>query len=381
MSQQHFDVLIIGGGVVGAGLALGLAPHPLKIALVDAGLPSANDPRLFALNQSSCQFLTNIGLWAQLKAHASPINEVYVSRRGRFGSVRLKAQDIELSELGHVIPAYHIEAAMNLALQNIQQFRPAKVTQLALTSTHGEVTVQQDNQSFILHADLIIGADGTDSAVRNLLKIPAQTFDYEQTAIVTRTTIQRSHQGIAHERFLDNGAIAMLPLGENECATIWTVQGAVAQILLSLADEDFLQRLQSEFGYRLGRFKAISKRYSYPLKQVKTKEYSHKYVFLLGNAAHTLHPIAAQGFNLALYEVAVLIDQITQNKTLNVNQQQQIALAVSHHLAQLFTKDSLFSQLAIHLGMAGLDLIKPAKRKFLNSLMGKSGSVPPLLLD
>lgn len=379
--NNHVDIIIIGGGVVGAGLALGLSHHQLKIGLIDARLPTANDPRLFALNYSSCQFLKNIGLWPALQEYATPINEVYVTRRRHFGSVRLRSQDVGVVSLGHVIPAYQIEAAMNAALNDIIQYRPAKLTKLALHSDCGKLTIDTETGPINLSAPLIIGADGTDSTVRRLLNIETQEFDYHQTAIVTRTTVQRPHQGIAHERFIDKGAIAMLPLSGNECATIWTAEHQLAQQLLALSEEDFLKQLQREFGYRLGRLTGVAKRHSYPLKQVKAKEYNHECVYLLGNAAHTLHPIAAQGFNLALYEVAVLIEKITRQKTLSVSEQQSIGLEVSHHLAQLFTKDSLFSQLAIHLGMAGLDIIKPAKRKFLTSLMGKSGTVPPLLLD
>src|SRR5579883_942585 len=222
---MHYDLIIVGGGLVGAGLAAALPDK--RIALIDAKLPSQDDPRLFALNYGSCQFLQHLGLWPMLAAHAAPIHQVHVSYQGRFGAVRLTREDAHLPTLGHVIPARFIEAALHDKLASsihITLYRPAKL--ISLHQQEGRVTLTLDTAigQKILHAPLVIGADGTESTVRSQLNIPITVVDYHQSAIVTRTTLKRSHHHIAYERFVDNGAIAMLPLVGNECATIWTAE-------------------------------------------------------------------------------------------------------------------------------------------------------------
>lgn len=392
---QIFDLIIVGGGVVGAGLALGLQESGLKIALVDARNPSANDPRLFALNYGSCQFLKNTGLWSRLAEHAAPIHQVHVTHKGHFGSVSLKHEDLGLRELGHVIPAKFIEAAMNERLQYLTTYRPAKLTHITFENDLAQLAVNTDEVDIKLQAPLVIGADGTSSTVREQLGIEVDEHDYGQTAIVTISHLQRHHDYIAYERFVPKGAIAMLPLPEDHCATIWTAENSFAKELLAMDDTAFIEQLQQQFGYRLGRLKAVSKRHSYPLRMLQAKQHVSKSVYLLGNSAHTLHPIAAQGFNLALYEVAILVEGILEQlnqgvplttHTLNqiniqTQKQQSFSTKVSHKLAQVFTKDSFLSNLAIHLGMAGIDTVPAIKRNFMAEIMGRKGIIPRLCLS
>jgi 2-octaprenyl-6-methoxyphenol hydroxylase len=213
---------------------------------------------------------------------------------------------------------------------------------------------------------------------------------------VTKTQLQRSHQHIAYERFeKKGGAIAMLPLVNNECATIWTADKETILQLRELSDADFLAALQKTFGYRLGRMQSISQRHFFPLRMVRAEKAVDQSVFLLGNAAHTLHPIAAQGFNLALYEVAVLaellIEKSEQQKTITTQdlldvyaqtqKQQSASIGVSHRLSNLFTSSSPFVGLAAQLGMISLDMTAPIKKRFINTMMGRKGSVPRLLLS
>lgn len=397
MSLQHVDIIIVGGGLVGAGLALALEPSNLKIALVDARLPSANDPRLFAMNYSSCQFLTNLGLWSSLHAHAAAINQVHVSAKGRFGAVRLNKEETQLPFLGHVIPARYIEEAINNAINacaaknnNLTVFRPATVHAIEQDHEHAIVSLSLDQQTIKLTANVVIGADGTISTVREQAGIETKTVDYEQSALVTRTTLQRDHAHIAYERFNNHGAIAMLPLTNNECATIWSADNDYIHSLSTLSDADFLATLQQEFGYRLGRFQRISTRHYFPLKMVKAKNNWRNHVLLIGNAAHTLHPIAAQGFNLALYEVAVLCDYIFADKIVtaenlanalhNAAKQEAASMKVSHYLSELFLEKSTITSIATQVGMAGLDTILPLKKKFIERMTGRAGRVPRLLL-
>ena len=314
--MKRYDLVIVGGGLVGAGLACSLSGLGLSLALIDARQPSANDPRLFALNKSSCQFLTNLGLWPLLAANAAPIQQVHVSHQGRFGAVRLRNSEVGVSSLGHVIPAHYIETALNNTLQNLPSltlYRPALLKTLTQANDIATLTLEQAGEIKTIEASLVIGADGAESFVREQANIPTQTFDYQQCAIVTRTTLQRSHKHIAYERFLKTGAIAMLPLyseSKHECATIWTTEKKHADELMAMTEFEFLQTLQHEFGYRLGRLQQIAARHVFPLRMLRAEKAVEQNVLLLGNALHTLHPIAAQGFNLALYEVAALADGI-----------------------------------------------------------------------
>jgi len=360
---MHYDLVIVGGGLVGASLACALADLPLKIALIDAKIPTNNDARLFGLNYSSCLFLKNLNLWPALQSYVSPIHEVHVSYQGHFGAVRLKRDELLLPELGHVIPAYIIEMALNkklLSQKNITLYQPALLKKL---TQDNQVTlmIEQNGKEEIIKSNLVIGADGVQSTVRDLLNIKTNNIDYQQTALVMRTTLQKEHASIAYERFMKTGAIAMLPLPNKEYATIWTVDNSLLAELKAISDEDFLLRLQKEFGYKLGKFIKVSERHHYPLKQVQAEKSLDQHVFLLGNALHALHPIAAQGLNLALYEVAVLVDGIkahlalskalTANDLLDISQvlekQQAISVGVSHRLSQWFATDSIWKQFGL----------------------------------
>jgi 2-octaprenyl-6-methoxyphenol hydroxylase len=388
--MMRYDLIIVGGGLVGAGLAVALRHSNLQIALIDARLPSNTDPRLFALNDNSCQFLKNIGVWPQLSAEAAPIHQVHVSSQGRFGAVRLNASDVKLASLGHVIPAYIIEKALNDALAslpNVTLFRPAQLKTLVQQDGRATLTILKADTETTLESSIVIGADGTESAVRTQMNIPIETVDYEQSAIVTRTTLQRAHQHIAYERFTQDGAIAMLPLVGDECATIWSASKEKTAKLLSLSDPEFLQALQKEFGYRLGRLQKIARRHNYPLRMVRAKKNVEGCVLLLGNSAHTLHPIASQGLNLALYETAVLIDELSAHPTdLNkingrIKAQQTMSINVSHQLSSLFSSKSALVNCMLQLGMVGFDIGLSAKKHFITKIMGMSGRVPQLLLS
>lgn len=394
---MHYDLIIVGGGLVGAGLAAALRQTGLQIALIEARAPRNNDPRLFALNSGSCQFLQNLGLWPKLIDHATPIHQVHVSQQGHFGAVRLHCKDVQLPTLGHVIPARYIEAALSDMLSespSITLYCPAKLMSLHQQNKQVNIVLETEEGEKTLQSAIVIGADGAESTVRTQLNIPTNILDYEQSAIVTRLSLQRSHHHVAYERFNAQGAIAMLPLANHECAMIWTANNAVISDLMSLSDELFLQTLQKEFGYRLGRLQKITQRHVFPLRMVRAEKVVEQSVLLLGNSAHSLHPIAAQGFNLALYEVAVLVESIVekmhrheslttidlQKITERIQSKQAISIGMSHRLAQLFSKDSFFKNIFLQLGMIGLDVAIPIKKQFIKTVIGRTGQVPRLLL-
>src|SRR3990167_10782327 len=268
---MRYDLIIIGGGLVGSGLATALKDLPLRIALIDARSHDSIESRLFALSESSCRFLTNLALWEKLKPYATPIHSVQVSHEGHFGTVRFSSNDLGLASLGHVIPAHNIEKALDetiLTSPTINLYRPAKLLTLTQKNNLATATLSTPQGEKNLQAPLIIGADGTYSTVRDEVKIEKEAIDYAQSAIVTRTKLHRSHHNIAYERFTKEGAIAMLPLAHNECATIWTAHNVLVNQLVALESDAFLASLQKKFGYRLGRLEAVSERFIYPLRMV-----------------------------------------------------------------------------------------------------------------
>lgn len=383
---MHYDLIIIGGGLVGRSLACALGQVPLKIALIDASEQELPDPRLIALNYGSVCFLESLGLWPGLSPLGAPIHEVHVSHRGRFGATRLSAQNAHLPILGSVLRAHDINQALDKALSQAKvlgrftELRPARVTALALHEKKSTLTLEHRGTESRLNGDLIIAADGSHSTIRRLLNFDTRTVDYQQSALVTTTGLGRPHENRAYERFLDEGALAMLPLRDEAgldrlCATIWTAGTPAIDALQSLDELSFLQTLQAQFGYRLGRLKNISRRYVFPLQFIQVKNPLQGNVLLIGNAAHTIHPIAAQGLNLALYEIA----QLSQLLLRNLREQEPLGaglaenlgrfqpkanLLFSHYLSQIFASDFWGSNLARQLGMVGLDLCPPIKKKF-----------------
>lgn len=372
---MHFDIVIIGGGMVGATLALALEKSTINIAVVDSlPLNIKTDERLIALNEGSACLYENLGLWPQLFPHAGKIKTVHVSHKGRFGMTRIHAKEIGLSALGYVVPAKHINAALDAQLKtsNITIFRPATLEALEQNAEGVTLQIRTEEKIESLYAKKVYGADGSFSTVRNLLDIPIEKIDYQQSALVTVTELQRSHEEIAYERFLSEGAIAMLPLSGQSVATIWTDKNERIKELMSLNDSDFISELQKHFGYRLGRFFNIHKRAVYPLQSIRAKTNGKNHVTLLGNALHTVHPLAAQGLNLALYEVAAIASGGAGYSGFSGE--------LGHRLNWLFSTDLFLFNQARQFAMVGLDIFSPLKKRFAKRAMGREGLVPELLM-
>jgi 2-octaprenyl-6-methoxyphenol hydroxylase len=385
---MQFDIIIIGGGMVGATLACSLRDSQLNIALIDVNtIETSEDHRLIALNYSSYCLFQNLGIWPALKPYAEAINEVHISHRGHFGTTRLTASESDFPTLGYVVPAKYINKALYENLSHITLIQPAKLIDLIQDTDSATLTIETPDGLNNIKGKIIIGADGNHSTVRELLNIPTTKIDYQQSALVTITELQRSHHNIAYERFQKEGAIAMLPLTNNRAATIWTASNTNITELMQLDNNAFLQKLQDSFGYRLGRFRKTEKRYTYPLHMIKAENQVKGRVILIGNAAHALHPIAAQGFNLALYEIAALRDYFSSYSIDKMSlidfatEQQKMSMQLSHHLTWVFSKDFFILNTARMIGMLSLDLCHPLKEKFTRKAMGQTGSIPSLLKD
>lgn len=318
MANSDFDLIIVGGGMVGASLACALKNTTLKIAIVEAFEPHSNqqpsyDDRGIALAYGSQRIFESMGLWQQLVPYCTAISDIHVSDRGHFGVTRLSALDENVPALGQVITARSMGFVLNQALsqqKNIDIICPVKVTNL-IQNTDTTELILNDNRH--ITAKLIVAADGAHSTVRQLLNLGALEHDYGQYAITANITPERAHNGQAFERFTDSGPIALLPMSDNRCSLVWTVKTGDENNILSLSDDDFLTKLQERFGYRLGKLKHVGQRNSYPLKLMQADQPIQQRIVLIGNAAHSLHPIAGQGFNLGLRDVAALADVLANN--------------------------------------------------------------------
>ena len=316
------DVAVCGGGLVGATLALALAELALDVVLIEAhpfgtfGQPSFDD-RTTALSNGSRRIFGALRVWPLLEREATAIRRIHVSDRGRFGFARLDAAEQGLSALGFVVVNRAIGAALWRRLEDspVRILAPAKVRGMRLVDGRQRIECDLGTQgSASVEAKLAIAADGAQSALREAAGIGAQTWNYDQTALVTNVLTQRFHDHVAYERFTPSGPLALLPMSEGRVGLIWTFTPDVAQAVAQANDAEFLARLQDAFGFRLGRFMRVGARQLYPLALTRADEHVAERLAIVGNAAQTLHPIAGQGFNLGLRDAASLAEVLADGR-------------------------------------------------------------------
>ncbi len=376
---EDFDVVIVGGGFVGLALAIALKDSSLKVAMIEAR-PYINhakqtiDGRSFALSAASIRILQQLGVWCPKRLKATLIKHIHVSERLGFAATRLHASDHDMDAFGAVVEhdalmQYFYEQLKQI--KNLKLWTPAVVTDCEHTDEKTSLKLSYDNKDITVSTKMMIAADGANSSIRKRLNLAVHTHAYYQHALVCNIQLKRSHQYTAFERFLDDEMMALLPLSDNRQALVWVMSPLALQERLSLSDEDFITSLQSTFGYRLGRFLAIGQRNSFPLTMSYLCETVHNHVVFIGNAAHSLHPIAGQGLNLGLRDVAFMAETLfsiengmSLHKALEHYQQMRIA---DQRNIRLFT-DNLVKTFSYHfLGM-----------KFMRSLalMLMDGLVP-----
>jgi 2-octaprenyl-6-methoxyphenol hydroxylase len=312
------DVAVCGGGLVGATLALALADLALDVVLIEAhpfgtfGQPSFDD-RTTALSNGSRRIFDALRVWPLLEREATAIRRIHISDRGRFGFARLDAAEQGLSALGFVVVNRAIGAALWRRLEDssVRILAPAKV--IGMQAVGGRQRIDCDLGRSV-EAKLAIAADGAQSALREAAGIGAQTWNYDQTALVTNVLTQRFHDHVAYERFTPSGPLALLPMSEGRLGLIWTFTPDVAQAVAQANDAEFLARLQDAFGFRLGRFMRVGTRQLYPLALTRADEHVAERLAIVGNAAQTLHPIAGQGFNLGLRDAASLAEVLADGR-------------------------------------------------------------------
>lgn len=314
-APRRFDVLVAGGGMVGAATALALGRLGLRVGVIESrpaatATVAAYDDRATALSAGSQRILSALGLWDALQAHAAPIRTVHVSAEGRFGTTELRAGELAIDALGWVVENPVLQRVFDAAVAAapwIECIQPATV--IAVAQDDAGVTVTVDDGA-ALQARLLVGADGAHSAVRRLVGVEHEVHDYDQTALVANFTPALAHAERAWERFTVAGPFAILPLPGDRCALVWTVAAGRAEALLALDDAGFAAEVERLSGGRLGRVLRVGKRQAWPLRRVFAARQCSGRVVLVGNAAHSLHPIAGQGLNLSLRDVDALVDAL-----------------------------------------------------------------------
>jgi len=388
--MSRVQIAIIGGGLVGASLALalqaGARERQWKIVLIEPYAPGDSyqpsyDARGSALSYGSQLIYQRLGLWKAIAPRAEAIKNIHISDRGRFAAARISASEEGVPALGYVVENAWLGHCLWAALDSdVVEWRcPAQVEHMQALSDGYQLRLDDGSS---IDCDLAILADGGRSGLREQLGIHAKSTPYGQTALISNISTALPHQGLAFERFTDDGPLALLPLPDNRCVLIWTREPKEAQRLYDLPDQQFLHELQRCFGYRLGAIQHVGSRHLYPLSLVESSEQVRANLVVLGNAAHSLHPVAGQGYNLSLRDSMALADCLLAGPatpgdlaTLQRFQSQQqldqaFTIGFSDQVTRLFSNGQPWLAGGRNLGLLGLDLLPPAKRWFARQAMG-----------
>jgi 2-octaprenyl-6-methoxyphenol hydroxylase len=379
------DICIVGGGLVGLTAALAFAAQGRSVVLIEAIDPEINEParldaRSLALSHSSMQIYRSLGLASRVEAASAAIRHIHVSSAGRFGVTRLAADDMGLSAMGQVIE-YHVlwQLLVDALRANdaIRLISPASVVAISSDEKGVNIEYSADKARDSLSASLVVAADGANSPLREMLGIGANVRDFGQSAIIANVQVEGKASGVAYERFTASGPLASLPLPDSRYALVWSNRPERAQALMQMGDDEFIGALHKNFGYRLGQFKAVGQRAVFPLKMTRAEELVSERVVIIGNAANTLHPVAGQGLNLALRDIAALFD-LVKGRDLQGDDlpshlanypdarkaDQNATVNLSSSLVQLFSNDFAPLAHARGAGLAALDLCPTLKQEF-----------------
>lgn len=396
MIRTH-DVVIVGGGLVGASLAIALDGLALDVALVEATpageLPAVFDQRNLSLAQASVNALQALGVLSSLQAPTGPIRRIHVSRAGDFGRVQLEAADYGREAFGQVVVARDFGQALETWLSRVQglvRYRPARFAGLEEGDDgHRGLRLETADGPLSLRTRLLVAADGTGSAVRNALGIGVRRHDYGQTLFVARVRGERPADGTAWERFTASGPTAVLPRGDRAFGVVHGVPRAEADAVAALDEAGWLARIQDAFGWRAGRFIASGERSAYPMASVVAERLVAPRAVLLGNAAQTLHPVGAQGFNLGLRDALTLAELLRDGgdpgaETLLARhaarrqEDRERTLSFSDGLARITANPSPLLRPLRSLGLVAADRAAWLQAWLVGGAMGFRGDVPEL---
>ncbi|MGB5629408.1 MAG: 2-octaprenyl-6-methoxyphenyl hydroxylase [Woeseiaceae bacterium] len=402
--SQHYDIVIAGGGMIGTSLALALAPLGLRIAIVEAiarkaaAQPSFDD-RSTALSRSTQRMFEAMGLWPDIVAASTPIRQVHVSDQGHFGFSHIEAEEQGVEALGYVVINRVLGKVLQDALDGLDEVDvlcPARIVDIELGPDIATAVVENaDSKRTELSGRLLVAADGANSAVREMMGITAQQSHYGQCAVIGNLLPEKDIDNVAYERFTGQGPLAILPVADGRAGFVWTVSENNAERVMALDDEQFLAELQQEFGYRLGVFSRVGTRASYPLVLSKALRLTATRSVLIGNSAHGLHPVSAQGFNLGMRDVAAIVDCVADAKAApgefdpgagNVLEQyanwrradQQKLVRFTDGLVKLFSSERWPLRTLRNIAMLGFDLVPGVRSVFAKHTMGLAGRLPRL---
>ncbi|WP_448244361.1 2-octaprenyl-6-methoxyphenyl hydroxylase [Pseudoxanthomonas mexicana] len=396
MTDRH-DVVIVGGGLVGASLAIALARQGVEVGLVEAApagqMPAVFDQRNLSFAAATVNALTALGVMQQLRTPTGPIRRIHISRQGDFGRVRLEAQDYGRATFGQVVVARDFGEALEARLAGLSQltrYRPARFVDFAPDEAgHRALRIADAEGERTLHARLVVAADGTRSAVREALGIGVDEHDYGQTLFVARVRATQAPDGTAYERLGDDGPTALLPRGDRHWGVVHGVAREQAETVAALDDAAWLARLQRAVGWRIGRLVASGERSAYPIARVVAQRLVADRAVVLGNAAQTIHPIGAQGFNLGLRDALTLAEEIARGDDPGAasrlaayaarrREDRERTLAFSDGLARLTANPSPLLKPVRSAGLVAMEA-QPSLQAFLvGGAMGFRGDVPAL---
>jgi len=392
--DDYFDIIIVGGGMVGASLGCALIGSGLKVAVVETIAFGSDeqpsfDQRTIALTYGSARIFDGLGVWEPMHSQgATPINRIQISDQGHFGSTVLDRSDANVAALGYVVPARVLGDALLKRIQqaeNIAFLCPAKCEQVDVGSQKGEVRISAGGKARKLSAKLLVLADGGRSQASQQLGLVSRATPYPQQALVTTVVTGQDHSYTAYERFTSSGPLALLPSTGKSYAVVWTLYPEQASTHLNMDDQAFLSALQTSFGDRAGAFLKLGRRHLYPLSRSTLVHTPATRLAIIGNAAHTLHPVAGQGFNLGLRDVAALAQKLVDAQTNGIDiggptilrSYEKLRLmdvkAVSnftHGLISIFTNEFGPLVTARNLGLAGINIFPGVKRRLLRFSMG-----------
>lgn len=393
------DITIVGGGMVGLTAAIGLAEHGFSVAVIDRApkgdlTATSYDGRASALAFATCRMLEVLGIWKHMAPYAQPINEIRVSDGPSLMHLHFDHRALGDGPLGNMVENRHTRLALFERIDEMDGITLLLGESIASISRNGEAAMLTLESGCTITSKLLLGADGRASIIRRDANIPVSTFEYDQHGIVCSIEHALPHHGIAHERFLPAGPFAILPLTENRASLVWTEKSHLVETIMALPDRSFTAEVQRRVGDFLGAVTPIGGRWAYPLTLQYADTYTDTRLAIIGDAAHGIHPIAGQGLNLGLRDVAALIEVLTSSARvgLDVGSLQVLdtysqwrhtdnaaLIGVTDILNRLFSNDITPIKRARDIGLAAVNQIPPLKNFFMSHARGTVGELPKLL--